>query len=245
MTRVEVFADREALAREAAESIAALGRKAIAARGHFTWALAGGSTPEPVYRLVASPPLSEMLDWERVHLFWGDERCVPPDDPRSNYRMARESLIDGVPIPEGHVHRMPGELEPAAAAGAYARELQETFADDPPRFDLILLGMGEDGHTASLFPGTAALTIRDRCVVANYVPHLDTWRLTLTYPAINAARHVRFLVAGAEKAEMVARVQEGRDALPAAKVTPSPGDLVWWVDAVAAAELEDDQVRKV
>jgi len=192
------------------------------------------------------------IDWPRVHIFWGDERCVPPDHPDSNYRMARETLLDRVPIPTGNIHRLRGEIEPAAAEAAYAQELHAFFAQPCdsaipaaevpwPRFDLIFLGLGEDGHTASLFPGTTALFEQKRWVVAHYVTQLQTWRITLTLPVINAAAQVTFMVAGERKAERLRQLlsasKEAAD-LPAHLVKPTTGELLWLVDAETASRLK-------
>ena len=201
--------------------------------------LAGGSTPKAAYEILARD-FAEEIDWGRTHVFFGDERTVPPDHEDSNYRMARLALIDHVPV--GSVHRMRGELPPDEAAASYEGELKAFFGDeDPPRFDLILLGLGEDGHTASLFPETSALEVADRLVVANPVLKLDTTRITLTAPVLNAARAVRFLVAGGGKAEALKEVLEGDAdprAYPARLVQP-PGGPAWMVDREAARLLED------
>jgi 6-phosphogluconolactonase len=180
------------------------------------------------------------LDWSKVHVFFGDERTVPPEHEDSNYRMAYEALLSRVPV--GSVHRMRGELPPAEAAASYEEELRECFGpDEPPSFDLILLGLGEDGHTASLFPETSALDVTDRWVVANPVLKLETTRLTLTIPAINAAKAVTFLVAGEGKAEALKEILEGDAdprAYPAKFVRPERGDLTWMVDRAAASLVD-------
>lgn len=252
---VVVHADRDALLRAAAERIVLLAQAAIAARGRFSWALAGGSTPESLYALLASREYAARIDWTRTHFFWGDERCVPPDHAQSNYGMARRSLLDVVQPPDAHVHRMQGELEPAMAARAYEQELENHFEASVgagfPRFDLILLGMGADGHTASLFGGTAALGERRRWAVDNQVPKLGEVRLTLTLPLLNAAAHVLFLVAGADKAAPLGAVLAAGGApgaqadatLPAARVRPSAGELEWFVDAPAAALWEQSPTQ--
>ena len=220
-----------------------------AAVGRFVVALSGGSTPKRLYALLATAAYAGRVDWSRVHVFWGDERCVPPDDPASNYRMAREALLSRVPVPEGNVHRMRGEDDPGSAAAAYERELREIFVtpDGPPacipgrRFDLVLLGMGDNGHTASLFPGTPAVREAERWVLAQYVEAVSMWRVTLTPVVINAAAEVTFLVSGGDKAEMLRRVLKGPhvpDALPAQAIAPGHGRLRWLVDAAAAADLE-------
>ena len=201
--------------------------------------LAGGSTPKAAYEILARD-YAEAIDWGRVHAFFGDERTVPPDHEDSNYRMAREALLDHVPV--GGVHRIRGELPPDEAAASYEGELRAFFeGEDPPRFDLILLGLGEDGHTASLFPETSALEVTDRLVVANPVLKLDTTRITLTAPVLNAAHDVSFLVAGGGKAEALKEVIEG-DADPRAypaKLVGPPGGLTWMVDRAAASMLEN------
>ena len=219
----------------AADFIAALAAEAIAARGRFTIALSGGNTPKPVYQRLASAA----LDWTRVHVFFGDERCVPPDDPRSNYHMARAALLDHVAIPAENVHRMRGEDPPEAAAEAYAADLRTALGEDG-RLDLVLLGLGHDGHTASLFPGLAAVTETRRTVMACYVEFVGMWRLTLTPPTINAARRVAFLVAGADKAEVLHRVLQGPRqpvVLPAQAIRPTEQPALWLIDAAAAAKL--------
>ena len=225
------------VAREAAERVVAAASAAIAARGRFTFALSGGSTPRVLFELLASDAYRSRVDWARAEIFFGDERCVPPDDSASNYRMARETLLDHVPA---RVHRMRGEDDPVAAAVAYERELRELFGT-APRFDLVLLGMGDNGHTASLFPGLTAVTERERWVVAEYVAEVSMWRITFTPVVLNAAAEDLFLVAGSDKASMLHRVLEGpRDprALPSQVVAPADGRLVWLVDAAAAAELK-------
>ena len=242
---IEVYPDGEALIRTEAERFVALAAEAIAARGRFAVALSGGSTPRPLYQRLATPPLAGRIDWSRVHVFWGDERAVGPDHPESNYRMTREALLDHVPIPAANVHRIVGEDDPDAAARAYERTLREFFAtpDGPPArsFDLVLLGMGDDGHTASLFPGTPPVTEERRWVMANHVTGPKTaWRITLTPVVLNAAGAVTFLVAGADKAPRLRDVIEGGDeapVLPAQRIQPSHGALTWMVDAAAAARL--------
>lgn len=245
---VEMFRSTGALMQAAAEEFVRCALEATRASGRFVVALAGGSTPTRLYALLATDAYARRIDWARVHVFWGDERCVPPADPASNYRMARENLLDRVPVPERRVHRIRGADDPAEAAAAYERELRAAFAtpDGPPqptpgsRFDLVLLGMGDDGHTASLFPGTASVRERERWVVAQHVAAVSMWRVTVTPVVINAAAEVAFLVAGREKASTLRRVLEGPyqpDALPAQAIAPHPGRLCWFVDAAAAAEL--------
>jgi len=240
MTAVRVFPDPQALAEAAARHVAESAQAAVDARGAFSIALSGGSTPRELHLKLASPPLVEQVDWSRVHVFFGDERCVSPDDERSNYRMADETLLSRVPIPRNQIHRMRGELPPQQAAADYERELRDFFKVEPPRLDLILLGMGDNGHTASLFPGLTAVHEQQRWVVAEYVAEVSMWRITLTPVIINLAREVIFMVAGAAKADMLRQVLEGPfapDERPAQIVRPSPGEVAWLIDAAAAAKL--------
>ncbi|HEX4954719.1 MAG TPA: 6-phosphogluconolactonase [Thermoanaerobaculia bacterium] len=245
---VEVFPTREALLAAAAERFAAAAGAAIAARGRFVVALAGGATPEGLYARLAAEPHASRIDWSRVHVFWGDERAVLPGDGASNYRMAREALLDRVPLRPEQIHRIRGEAEPAVAAAAYERELREAFATPtgPPRtmpgarFDLVLLGLGQDGHTASLFPGAEALHERELWVRAERAPAAPPWRITLTPMVVNAAAEVVFLVAGRDKAAALRRVltePPQPDLLPAQGIRPTAGSLGWLVDAAATAEL--------
>ena len=221
----------------AAGMIAAASLISIEQRGAFNVALAGGSTPGPVYELLVE---DSNIDWKRCRVFWSDERCVPPDHADSNYRMARETLLDRLPAPPGLVARMPGELPPDQAASAYEGTIRETVpTDEPgiPRFDLILLGMGDDGHTASLFPGSEALNETDRLVATDYVVNFNAHRLTFTYPLLNAGRHVLILVSGASKAVTLKAVLTGPhkpNALPVQGVQPATGQFRWLVDADAA-----------
>jgi 6-phosphogluconolactonase len=244
MSDIQIYPDSAALARAAAERIVSLAGEAIGARGRFSMGLSGGSTPRALYTLLASNEVAPRIDWAHVHVFWGDERCVPPDDSESNYRMARETLLDHVPLPESNIHRMLGEIDPAQAAADYEQVLRPFFRQSTgpknlpqPRFDLLLLGMGEDGHTASLFPGTAALHELSRWVVENHVEKLGAWRITLTAPAINAAATVIFLVSGGAKAAILRAVLKGPhqpEKYPSQLVKPENGDLIWMVDTAAA-----------
>ncbi|MCA1621045.1 MAG: 6-phosphogluconolactonase [Acidobacteria bacterium] len=240
---VKVFDDPEGVARAAASRFAELARGAVAVRGLFAVALAGGSTPRGVYELLAGEEFRGQVDWENVHVFYGDERAVSAGHADSNYRMASESLLTRVPVPERNVHRIEGVGDAAANASNYESEMRGLFGDDAewPRLDLVLLGMGDDGHTASLFPHTAALDERRAWVAANRVEKLGAWRITLTAPAINAARHVLFLVNGAGKAERLREVLKGeRDParLPSQLIRPHDGTLEWLVDRAAASRLE-------
>lgn len=203
-------------------------RDAIETNGIFRIGLCGGNTPKPVYSLLAKS--REPIDWNKVLVTFGDERCVPPDDAQSNYRMANEAFLSHVPIPAENVHRIQGELEPEKAASDYEHVLLESAGRfSEPRYvhDLLLLGMGDDGHTASLFPETAALEETDRNVVANFVPKFDTHRITMTFPLINAARHVCFLVNDPAKESIVEKVLSGMSDYPAARVHPESGELTW------------------
>ncbi len=249
----EVFPTVDALMRAAAEAFVRCAAESIRVSGRFAVALSGGSTPASLYALLATDAYARRVDWPRVHVFWGDERCVPPGDPASNYRLARESLLDHVPLPIANLHRIRGEDDPAAAAAAYERALRQAFAtpDGPPRhapgsrFDLVLLGMGDNGHTASLFPGMPAVHERGRWVVAQQVVAEPMWRVTLTPVVINAAGEVVFLVSGRGKAATLGRVLDGPhqpDALPAQVVAPRSGRLRWLVDAAAAADLRRGEV---
>ena len=227
----------------AAEEVIRSATDAVAKRGRFTIALSGGSTPRNLYTLIAANA-SATLPWDKMFFFWGDERHVPPDSPDSNYRMAKESLLSKVPIPPANIFPVPAENPDAAqVAEVYEQTLRRFFAVAPgefPRFDLILLGMGPDGHTASLFPETAALQEKSRLVVANWVEKLGGSRITFTLPLLNSARCVAFLVSGTDKAAALHEVLEGNapaDKYPSRLVQPSDGKLIWFVDRAAASEL--------
>ncbi len=242
MTNVHVFPDHRSFVDGAADFITQVAAGAIAERGRFTVALSGGGTPKPIYARLAAPPYRDRVAWEQAHLFFGDERCVPPEDGRSNYRMVRDAWFDRARIPAEHIHRIRGEDDPALEALRYEQEVAAFYrAAAFPAFDLILLGMGDNGHTASLFPGTAALRAATRGVVAQYVEVMATWRVTFTAPLINAARHVAFLAEGAGKAEMLWNVLEGPyqpEVWPAQLIQPVSGRLHWLVDAAAAARVK-------
>jgi 6-phosphogluconolactonase len=239
---IRKFGDLDALSRAAAEEFAALAREAIAARGVFHVALSGGSTPKRLFQLLAAQGKTA-LPWDQIHLWWGDERTVPPDHKDSNYAMTRDALIVplGLDLSLGHVHRIHGEDAPETAADAYEKELVGALGA-PPIFDLALQGMGPDGHTASLFPHSPALAEKQRWVVANPVDSPltkgTTTRITLTAPAINAARHIRFLVAGADKADSLAAVLAGpRDTTRYPSQLIAGADTAWLVDDAAASKL--------
>jgi 6-phosphogluconolactonase len=239
---VTIVPDPDALAEAAARLIADTAADAIDARGRFMWALAGGATPRATYERLVLPPFRERVDWRRTWVFFGDERAVPPDHPDSNYRMAHETLLSKVPIPAAQVLRMRGEAtDSEVAAAEYARVLADAFGTrrgELPRFDLVLLGMGVDGHAASLFPGSPVVREVFRTVAAVHVAAASIpQRLTLTLPVLNAAARVVFLVAGPEKAKVVKAVLGEPATLPAAMVRPDDGELVWLLDRAAAAQL--------
>jgi 6-phosphogluconolactonase len=239
MPEIEILQDAESLAARASEAFTQLATEALQTHGRFTVALAGGSTPLQAYKLMADAS----LEWLNIHIFWGDERCVPPVHPESNYGSTVPVLLDRIAIPPGNVHRIHGEIAAEEAARDYELELRRFFQYELPRFDLVMLGLGPDGHTASLFPGAPAVHERNRWTAA--VTH-RTWppppidRVTLTLPVFNASANVIFLVAGADKAEIFYRVQKSSpqpDPLPAQAVKPASGNLRWLVDRFAAARI--------
>lgn len=239
---IAVVPDARALAEVGAREFARAAGDAISDRGVFRVALAGGSTPRAMYRRLTRSPYRGSVRWERVRFFWGDERCVPPDSKRSNYRMASETLLDPLGIRPRQVFRMKGEEEPARAARAYERLLRKEFRGRPARLDLILLGLGPDGHLASLFPGTEALTESRHLVAANSVAKFSEFRLTMTYRAINAARRIVFIVSGEEKAApltTILRKRRGWRELPASHVSPRRGTMLWLLDGAAASRLQE------
>ena len=237
--------DPEALARRAAHYFVEMAGEAAAARGRLRIAISGGSTPRAAFALLADPdqPWRARMPWDKLDLYWVDERCVPPTHPDSNYRMTREALLDHVPLQPGQIHRIEGELDPQVAADRYESELRNTFrleGAQSPRFDLVALGMGSDGHTASIFPHTKAIHEMSRLVTANHVPQKDTWRITLTWPVINRADSVFFLIAGADKAQILSEVLTGPldlERLPSQLIWPASGILTLILDKAAAALL--------
>ncbi|HEX8697076.1 MAG TPA: 6-phosphogluconolactonase [Longimicrobium sp.] len=235
--RVQIHPDAGAASRAVAEGFATRAREAVEARGRFAVALTGGGSPRAAYRLLGEEPLASRVPWEGVHLFWGDERCVPPGHPRSNFGMAWAAFVSRVPIPRGNVHRMRGELRPEDGARAYAEELERFFGASAPRFDLVHLGVGPDAHVCSLFPFDELLRERERSVgVAVHRP-LGEPRITLTPPVLNAAARVEMVVLGRDKAEVVRQVLRGPldpFRLPAQLVRPAAGEVVWVVDEGAA-----------
>jgi len=238
---VRVLGSKQELSTAAAELFVDVGSRAVAQTGRFVVALSGGSTPKGMNQELATN-FSSRLDWQKVFFFWSDERHVPPDHPDSNFKMANETLLSKLPVPADHIFRTPAELQDAGqAAAAYEAALQSFFclpAGSFPRFDLILLGMGPDGHTASLFPGTTALEETQHLVVANWVEKFSTFRITFTYPVLNSAATVAFLVSGSDKAETINKVFKDPAAnLPCQKVQPSDGNVIWLLDKEAAEGL--------
>lgn len=241
MRREEIVcADIADLAHRAAVEWTRCADEAIVRAGRFAVALSGGNTPRALYARLADEEFRSQIAWDRVHFFWGDERSVPADHPDSNYRMAYETLLSRVPVPQTNIHRIETERGPEKAAGEYEALLRDFFSSPPgtfPRFDLVLLGIGEDGHTASLFPGSAALEERERLVTAAYVEKLKTHRITFTLPLLNSAAAVAFLVSGKSKAAVVKEILRDGANLPAARVAPVNGKLSWFLDKEAALFL--------
>ena len=244
---IKIFLSREKLIEAAAEHVIEIVSQGIIENGKVAVALSGGSTPRPLFALLASEKYSRRVGWDRTHIFWGDERCVPPDNYQSNYQMARETLLKAAPIPASNVHRIHGEEDPEKAAVEYENELRTFFGvnatDDSPLlgFDLILLGMGDNGHTVSLFPGSPAVKEEKRWVMAQYVEVVSMWRITLTPVVINAAQNIIFIVSGTEKAEGLHDVLEGPfqpEVLPAQIISPARGRLLWLLDKAAAGRLK-------
>lgn len=240
---IAVYPDTNTLSQQAAQFIVRLANESIVTRGRFSIALSGGSTPKVLYGLLGSEPYRDQIDWSKVDIFWSDERCVPPDSADSNYRMAREVLLSRVPLSPQQVHRMLADQpDRDAAAQAYTHEMRQSFGTgDIPHFDLIQLGMGPEGHTASLFPHQSSLHEQQRLVMYVNVPKPPPPRLTFTPPILNAARHVLFLVTGAEKADAVQAVLEGDynpEEYPAQIVRPASGEVVWMLDEAAAGKLK-------
>jgi len=239
---IEIFANSQELARGAAEYFVERSGEAVAQKGFFTVALSGGSTPKVLYQLLAAPeePFLSQVPWSRTHFFWSDERHVRQDNPESNYRMAHEAMLSRVPVPESNIHRVHSENPDAnAAANEYERTLLQLTRQSLPQLDLILLGLGPDGHTASIFPGSEVLHETQRLVAAPWVEKFDSYRITMTLPLLNNAASVLFLVSGAEKAEIVQQVIEGPKQYPAQAVQPTHGQLLWMLDKDAADGLSN------
>jgi 6-phosphogluconolactonase len=241
---IEVFADKDALSLAAAVLFARQAQKAIADHGRFSVLLAGGETPRRTYELLAREPLCRQIPWPQVHLFWGDERCVPADDPSSNVLMAHRAFIDSLQLNDRQLHPIRCERQPERAAADYEAELRRFFGEQPPRFDLVFLGLGEDGHTASLLPGSEALQEEIRWTAVTRRSHEPFSRITVTAPLINQAVLVVFLVTGRNKAKVFRSILEAtsRTLYPAQLIMPQQGALHWWLDQEAAGEKRGDTV---
>ncbi len=238
-----VYDDYEAVSLAASELFLRQANEAIKDHGRFSVVLSGGHTPQRAYELLAGPPFNRLVDWDRVHVFWGDERCVPPDDPRSNARMAREKLLDHVPVPPDQVHPISCANSAKDGARSYESLLRSFFDGGPKRFDMVFLGLGTDGHTASLFPGTPAVLEKDRWVTEVYSEKDGIYRVTLTAPILNQALVLAFIVSGASKAEVLREVlaqRPGPERFPARLIEPDRygGKLYWLVDRNSASLLE-------
>ncbi len=242
MTTIERFPNAAALQRGAADKIVSLLNEATAQRGRAAILLSGGSTPKAIYELLGEEPLRSNVDWNRVHFFWGDERCVPPTHAESNFRMTSEALLANISVPKANIHRIEAERAPSEAAKLHEGELKNFFSlkeNAFPRFDVALLGMGEDGHTASLFPETTILNETKRIVAEVFVPKFNTYRISMTFPTLNNSRTVLFLVSGAGKKQILREVlEEERNRFPAQRVQPTSGKLYWFVDEAAASQLQ-------
>ena len=239
-SNVRILPDAEAIAHIAARIFQSAAAVAIASRGRFSVALSGGSSPQRLYRMLGSAYRAN-IRWDLTHIFWSDERCVPADHAQSNFRLANEELISRISMPAGNIHRMRGELPPEEAAREYELDLRTHFGvDGIPKFDLILLGMGSDGHAASLFPGAETLSEMERLAVPAYAASVGNWRITLTVPVLNSASLVVFLVTGRTKAEIVTEIlaKGKRDPYPAGAISPQHGRIVWLLDHDAAAGLQ-------
>ncbi|MFQ5864594.1 MAG: 6-phosphogluconolactonase [bacterium] len=239
---IQVYSSKSELVKAVTEKIINAINRSVYQQGVCYLALAGGNTPRDVYSLVAKEHVKNHVSWNNVHLFWGDERTVPPDHPESNYGMVKHSLLDHIAIPAENIHRIPAEMAPRQAAEEYTRGLHGLFKEMPPHFDLILLGVGGDGHTASLFPGTDVLNENSQPVAAVFVPKLNTWRVTLTLPVLNAAREIIFLVSGSSKSEIVRRimsVEQPTKELPASLIHPENGMVHWMLDSDAAIAIQN------
>jgi 6-phosphogluconolactonase len=243
---INVYRDLEDLSQNAAQILVEAAQSAIKAHGGFSLVLSGGSTPRRLYELLAELPYRNQMPWKNTHIFWGDERCVPADDERNNAHMARQILLDQVPIPDEQIHPIASTLTPLKAAENYQDTLKEYFSSNSAAFDLVLLGLGENGHTASLFPGTAVLDEKRYWVSEVYVANLRMWRVTLTTPILNQARKIIFLVSGAGKAWVLDQVINGPrrpKQLPAQIIQPQKGELLWLVDQAAASQMQKDSER--
>ncbi len=237
---IRILSDAEAVAKTAARIFSSAASVAVGSRSSFSVALSGGSTPTLLYRILGSS-FQDVISWQHVHLFWTDERCVPADHKQSNFRIVNEELLSHIDMPNGNIHRIKGELAPDEGAGTYETELRGHFGREGlPRFNVIFLGIGEDGHTASLFPGSEALGEEQRLAVPAYSMEASSWRVTLTLPVLNNAGLVVFLVTGSNKAEIMAKLfsKEDRSSYPAGLVNPLNGRVIWLIDKDAASGLD-------
>lgn len=241
MSNIEILPDVEQLSRAATDKFVELAQQAIQERGIFSVALSGGSTPKKLYELLAQEPYRSQIEWAKVHFFFGDERNVPPEHQDSNFRMTNEAMFSKIAeLPPENIHRVPAEQPAADAANVYERDLRDFFQNELPRFDLVLLGLGTDGHTASLFPDSPALEENVRWFVENWVEKFGAYRLTLTFPVINNARFILFLIVGADKADILRQIQNPESAeikYPAQLVNPTDGKLLWMFDEAAGAKI--------
>ena len=239
MTKIVVLDDVETISKAAADLIVSISKDAINENGKFTIALSGGNTPSTLFSILAEKPYSTYIDWKRTYVFWGDERCVPASNAQNNSHVARKLLLDNIPIPQENIFPIQVTIPPAAAASHYEKTLRVFFRSDVPSFDLILLGMGEDGHTASLFPGTAVLAEKEALVKQVFIDEQQLYRITFTLPLINNAKHILFLVTGKEKSRMLFKVLEGNaspEKYPAKLIKPKRGKkLFWYADKNAAS----------
>ena len=240
-SKIQIHSDLSALVGQLGQHIAQLMRQKTAQNERFSFVLSGGSTPEPLYRYLSSQDVAQQVDWSLIDFFWGDERSVPHTDAESNFRMARELLLSRLPINDTQVFSVPTQLGPQEAATRYEKTLRDYFGRRPPRFDFNLMGLGDDGHTASLFPDTGAVNITRQWVIAYEVPKLGKWRISMTVPLLNQSHEIAFLVAGEEKADAVASVLQGTrqpDHLPGQAIQAEGDGVVrWWLDRAAAAKL--------
>lgn len=237
---ITIYENVDALGSAVAELFLKKACLAVAERGRFTVSLAGGQTPQRIYEMLAKPPYSHQIPWEGIHIYWGDERYVPADDIRSNQLMARKAFLDHVPIPQQQIHPIVCNSTPEQAAKDYEEVIASTFSEEEPQFDFIFLGLGSDGHTASLFPNTSVLQEKKHWTGHVYLPELDSHRVTLTAPLINQARTLAFLVTGDSKAQIVCEVLEGPQdhlRLPSQMITPKNGELFWFLDQGASKLL--------
>jgi 6-phosphogluconolactonase len=239
---IRIFDDFESLSQAAAELFIVQARQSISTCGRFSVALSGGETPRRLYEILAASPYRERIHWDKVHIFWSDERCVPEDDPRSNARLARQTLLNQVPIPGENIHSIRCDLSPDQAAFKYEEELRDFFRVQNPNFHLVLLGLGANGHIASLFPHTPVLYEKEHWVSYVYIPELEMHRVTFTAPLINQANQVVFLVSGLDKASVLEQVLEGPyqpQELPAQLIRPNGAHPIWLVDKAASHKLTD------